>query len=504
MSAPRIVAVASGKGGTGKSTVAANLAVFLATLGKRVVLVDAAFGCGNVHAFVGVPEPRRTLADFLARKDARLEEVVGSTPVSGLSLVAGAGDPAWAADPRPHQLERLRTQLRELAADYVVVDLAPGTREEVLDLWLGADAGLVVVTAEPTAIELGYRFVKAAFVRSLRRGDLGHVTKMSVDEAAEFEGGIAAPGDLFARAQARARAGEGSPEIEAIRERMQALLPLLVLNNARSKADMDLGAAVAGAATRRFGLAVPYLGHVEYDDAVWVALRRRRPLLVEHPEARASKCAEKLTRRLLGRESERDLEPPGDSHYELLGLDPTASDEEIRRANRRVRQIYARDSIVVAGLYGQGRLERLHRRLDDAYDTLMDPARRKAYDLALFPDGVPARAEASLATETQPLVSPSERPPMPELAADTVFTGPLLQQVREAQGLDLREIAERTKIGMSYLAAIEAERFGKLPAPVYVRGFLAEYAKMLELDIERVLGTYLPRYQAARDQSRSA
>src|SRR5690606_615425 len=174
--------------------------------------------------------------------------------------------------------------------------------------------------------------------------------------------------------------------------------------------------------------------------AVWVSLRRRRPLLVEHPESRASKCLEKVVRRLLARESEPavPLRFSPESHYEILDIEPTASDEDIRKAHRRVRQIYGRDSVVVVGLYGRGRLDLFHRRIDEAYSVLMDPARRKAYDLALFPDGIPSAAP----TEVRP-VKPSvlvDRPPMPDLGPEPDFTGALLQRIREARGLELREI----------------------------------------------------------------
>src|SRR5690606_17627007 len=129
--------------------------------------------------------------------------------------------------------------------------------------------------------------------------------------------------------------------------------------------DMDIGPGLVGAAARRLGLALRYLGHIEYDDAVWVSLRRHRPLLVEHPEARASKCVEKVTRRLLAREAEPPLVPrfSPETHYEVLDIEPTASDEDIRKAHRRVRQIYGCDSIVVAGLYGNARLDLFHRRI---------------------------------------------------------------------------------------------------------------------------------------------
>ena len=74
----------------------------------------------------------------------------------------------------------------------------------------------------------------------------------------------------------------------------------------------------------------------------------------------------------------------------------------------------------------------------------------------------------------------------------------LLRQVREAMGIELREIAERSKIGMAYLQALEGEAYTKLPAPVYVRGFLAEYARILNLDLTQLKDTYLARYRAAR------
>ena len=191
-------------------------------------------------------------------------------------------------------------------------------------------------------------------------------------------------------------------------------------------------------------------------------------------------------------------------------MSPTASFEDIRRANRRIRDIYGAESIAISGLYDPASLEAVHRRLDLAYTTLMDAAKRKDYDLELFPDGVPMPvAPPTGPLGSGPAVPPrgakaddsanlAVRPPMPELTPQTEFTGPLLRQIREAIGVELREIAERSKIGMAYLQALEAELFGKLPAPVYVRGFLAEYARALGLDVERVKQTYLARYRAAR------
>jgi cytoskeletal protein RodZ len=92
---------------------------------------------------------------------------------------------------------------------------------------------------------------------------------------------------------------------------------------------------------------------------------------------------------------------------------------------------------------------------------------------------------------------------MPDVGPRTEYSGPVLRQVREALGIELREVAERSKIGIGYLQSLEKDDFGKLPAPVYVRGFLTEYARILGLDVERVKDTYLERYRTARGPTAS-
>ena len=134
--APRVIAVAGAKGGTGKSMIAANIGVFLATLGKRVALIDAAFGTATLHSFVGVNESRKTLADFFADESLGLKDVLCPTLVKDLVIVTGERDPAWASNPRLPQFDRLRHEIRCLDVDFVVIDVSPGTRETVLDLFL--------------------------------------------------------------------------------------------------------------------------------------------------------------------------------------------------------------------------------------------------------------------------------------------------------------------------------------------------------------------------------
>lgn len=498
---PRIIAVAGGKGGVGKSLLAANVGIFLATLGKRVVLVDGALGGANLHIFTGLTRVSRTLSEVLDGDQARLDDVVVPTPVPGLRLIGASADPAWMATPSQEQTRALIDGLRDLDADLVIVDLAAGMASYTLDIFLAADVGLLVAVPEPTSVELLYRFMRSAFIRHLELSNLAQLLMPVVGHIDCAPSGIPSPLDMYLHLRTT------DPDLaERLAREILSFRPHLVINGARSKGDIELGRAVAAATRRRLGLPLTALGHLEYDEAVWVAVRRRRPLLIEHPESRVSKCMEKVARRLMtgqiGRDSDIGAKQVvvGNSHYELLEVAPTSSFEDIRRANRRIREVYGRESVVVGGLFTSEQLDALHRQFDTAYVTLMDAAKRKAYDLELFPDGVPTRHSERMARHSPPKVevAPTERPPMPTVDQRTVFTGALMKQAREAQGIELREIAERTKIGMAYLQALEAENYKKLPAPVYMRGFLVEYAKMVGLPRMRVVETYLERHRSAQ------
>jgi flagellar biosynthesis protein FlhG len=518
--ARRIVAVGGGKGGSGKSLLAANVAIFLATLGKRVVLFDADLGGANLHTFVGVDRPAVSLVDVFEKRVSSVEGAVVETPIPGLGLISGEGDPSWMANPRPAQRTRLLNQMQELVVDYLVVDLGPGTASSALDFFLLADLGIVVVVPEPTSIENAYRFVKCAFVRRLRRAGLERVLALVGESSHAFEGGIPTPMDLYQAARA------AEPELATrMLVTMQAFRPRVVVNQARGKSDQDLGPAIASAARRRLGVPMEYLGVLEQDDAVWLAVRKRRPLVIEAPESRAAKCIERVARRLINFETEKpapfQLRNLDDlSHYDILEIDPSATDEEIRRAYRRVREVYGVDSMVVAGLYGKERLAAMHVRIDEAYETLIDEERRRAYDLELFPDEQlprrrvvapvavdrpertgPVMAVAPAVEEVFASASPAAPrmlPPEPDVGPSTEFTGFLLRQIREARGIDLHAIAQRTKITVAHLRALEEETVKTMPAQVYVRGFLVEYARILGLDALRVKDTYLERYRAGR------
>jgi flagellar biosynthesis protein FlhG len=185
---------------------------------------------------------------------------------------------------------------------------------------------------------------------------------------------------------------------------------------------------------------------------------------------------------------------PTGSHHDVLEVERGATDEEIRRAYKRMCAVFDPENPVTFGLFDEDGLAAARARIDEAYDVLLDPARRRPYEISIFPE--PPKDVVEAQREERPS---GELPPAPSITPDTEFSGALLRAVRESQGTSLEQISERTKVGTSYLRCIEEEEFAHLPAAVYVRGFVTEFAKCLKLDPEQVSQSYLRRYRATME-----
>ncbi len=191
---------------------------------------------------------------------------------------------------------------------------------------------------------------------------------------------------------------------------------------------------------------------------------------------------------------------PPNTWYEELEIDPGATEEDIRRAFKRLSRRFDPAGIVLYGLYRTPEALRLLGRLKEAYTILMDPEQRRQYDRALFPTGHPSlrRADERVAGRAP---TPPQAPPLDPLEAlglpdDVRLSGAVIGQVRVVCGISLEDIAERTKISMFTLRCVEAEDYGDLPAAVYLRGFLKQVARMLRLDPDRLTRDYMEGYQA--------
>ena len=159
----RITAVASGKGGAGKTNVSVNLAVAFAKLGGDTMLVDCDMGLANAAILLGLPSAW-TIGDLLAGR-CGIDDLLQRGP-GGLHFLPGHSGTGSGSTLSGAERRRLLAALRPYAErfDHIVIDTGGGIEASSLALVAAADTPLIVLTPEPTSFVDAYAMVKALSV----------------------------------------------------------------------------------------------------------------------------------------------------------------------------------------------------------------------------------------------------------------------------------------------------------------------------------------------------
>ncbi len=273
-------AIGGGKGGIGKSFISSSLAICLTKMGKAVTLIDLDLGSANLHTVLGVKIPAQTLSDFISGRAHSISQVSAPTEIPGLNFVSGFNDALNIADLDKDSKQRLINSFRQIQTPYVILDLGAGTSENTLDFFLSADQKIVAVTPEPTSIENAYRFMKSSFYRKLRQTESELGIQSLIESAMDSRNqiGIRSPADLIRYVQ------QMNPEAgQRFQERIADFHLQLLLNQVRTRQDIELGHSMKSVCRKYFGIDANYLGYIDHDNAVWQSLRKRRPLVIEYP-----------------------------------------------------------------------------------------------------------------------------------------------------------------------------------------------------------------------------
>ncbi|MEN8128349.1 MAG: MinD/ParA family protein [Planctomycetota bacterium] len=154
-----VLAITSGKGGVGKTNIAANLSVSMATDNQRVILMDADLGLGNLDVLMNI-QARYNLTHVVSGKRT-LEQITHVGP-GGVEIICGASGIETLANLGNFQRQRLLDEMESLQerSDLIVIDTGAGIHASVIGFCLAADHTLVVTTPEPTAITDAYAMIK--------------------------------------------------------------------------------------------------------------------------------------------------------------------------------------------------------------------------------------------------------------------------------------------------------------------------------------------------------
>lgn len=243
-SRPRVLAVTSGKGGVGKTNIAVNLAARLASMGRRVLLLDADLGMANADVIANITV-RANLAHVIAGRRS-IEQIICPGP-GGFNLIPGASGLSQMAALSEFERARILQCLQQVEAghDLVLIDTGAGLSPNVLSFLLAADEVIVVTTPEPTAVTDAYALIKAT---------CRHQENLKVN-----------------------------------------LLANMVRDRAEAKRVYDRISAVS----RRFlGLSIRDAGYVVADPRVGAAVRSRIPFVIADPQCAASSCITQLSHKI--------------------------------------------------------------------------------------------------------------------------------------------------------------------------------------------------------------
>ena len=295
-----IWAVGGGKGGTGKSFLAAGLAVALGARTGDAIAIDADLGGPNLHTLLGTQNGARDLGDFVKNKFSRLEEVAGPTPHAGLRLIRGSDSGLFLSNLGHAKKLKLIRHVRNLRAAGVIVDLGTGSAYNTLDLFLIARPGILVVTPEPTSVENAYFFLRSCAGRILRMyAQYFKMSRLADRLAKELEGGA-----RTLRAFLEELRAAGGPEAGVLLAALRNFRPALVVNKARTDKDMLLGRSMADVAGKYFFIDVDVLDALPFDERVHWSLLKRLPFMREFPASPAARAIIAAAEKLLAAEAE--------------------------------------------------------------------------------------------------------------------------------------------------------------------------------------------------------
>ncbi|MBQ9983204.1 MAG: MinD/ParA family protein [Lachnospiraceae bacterium] len=156
----RVIAVTSGKGGVGKTSLSVNLALQMQAQGKKVVILDADFGLANVEIMLGI-RPQYNLADLIFNNKS-IEEIITEGPM-GVGFISGGSGVQDLVNLDKEKLKSLIAKLVKLDSlyDVIIIDTGAGIADSVIEFVLSSPEVLLVVTPEPTSITDAYSLLKA-------------------------------------------------------------------------------------------------------------------------------------------------------------------------------------------------------------------------------------------------------------------------------------------------------------------------------------------------------
>jgi flagellar biosynthesis protein FlhG len=293
----RIIPIASGKGGVGKSLVAANLAVAFAQGGKRVILADLDLGASNLHLIIGHQKAGSSLGAYLSDPKIDFNSVVAETDIKNLRFIPGDAEIPGLANLKTGTRNAVIRHLYALDADILVLDLGAGTHQSILDFFLMSGQGIVVSTPAVTATLNAYVFLKNTIFRLMYTAFAKNSPAFAYLERLRTEGtGLKM---LYIPKMLEEIQARDPKSYQKFKQNLDHFHPKLVLNMLGDPKDADIAMKIRRSCKAYLGLSLEHLGVIYRDTMQDIALASRLPILLYKPQSVLSQAiyriADKIT-----------------------------------------------------------------------------------------------------------------------------------------------------------------------------------------------------------------
>jgi flagellar biosynthesis protein FlhG len=302
----RIIPVASGKGGVGKSLIAANLGVAFAQAGKRVVLVDLDLGASNLHLVIGHQAPKMGIGTFLHNTKMNFFNVIVETDIQNLRFIPGDTEIPGLANLKASQRNILVRKLLSLqdSTDILIIDLGAGTHQSILDLFLLSGQGIVVTAPAVTAVLNAYVFLKNTVFRMMYTifapGTKAHdyLEKMKKEGSSRYQR-LYIPKILPEIKQV------DSVSYESFVDHLNRLHPRLITNMIENPKDVDVAMKIRRSCEEYLDIKIEHLGIVYRDALQDVSLASRLPITLYKPSSVLAQAVYRIADKILQSDEDR-------------------------------------------------------------------------------------------------------------------------------------------------------------------------------------------------------
>jgi flagellar biosynthesis protein FlhG len=296
---PVIIPIASGKGGVGKSFLTANLAMALAGMGHRAIAVDLDLGGSNLHTFLGLANRYPGVGDFIHGAAPTLEGLLIDAGAPNLQFLPGDGRTPFLANLGSAQKQKLIRHLRELPADYILLDLGAGATFNTLDFFACAPAGLMVTTPDLPSVMGMQVFLKNYLLRRIDR-------RLSVNGSRPLrpllKGLLQQPMHRQAVSlhALKSRMVEQDADAgQALADATDGIRPRVVFNMGPGPEASRVALKIRESMSEMLAIEPDFFGFVFQDPAVRQALAARKPFLPNFRESMAALNILKIAERIV-------------------------------------------------------------------------------------------------------------------------------------------------------------------------------------------------------------